>query len=187
MTQARGPLAGRTVAFLTSQKGIEASELLRPWEAVADAGGTPVLVAPEAGTVQTVEHDDQPAETRPVDRTYAAADLSGIDAVVIPGGTINADKLRLVTEAVDLVRSAVDRGLIVAAICHGPWLLVEAGVVKGRRLTSYPSLRTDVVNAGGEWVDAEVNVDDSGDWTLITSRRPRDLDAFCAAVVAALS
>jgi protease I len=182
-----GPLNGRTVAFLTSQKGIEEVELVKPWQAVADAGGRPLLFAPESGTVQAVEHDDAPAGTYPVDRTFVDTTLDGVDAIVIPGGTINADKLRLVPEAVALVQDAVERRIVVAAICHGPWALVEAGVVRGRRVTSYPSVRTDVINAGGEWIDQPVVVDDSGGYRLITSRRPRDLEPFSAAIIDALS
>jgi protease I len=176
-------LTGKTIAFLTSQHGIEEPELTTPWQAVIDAGGTPVLLAPEAGEVSTVNNDLEPSATYPVDRTIADADPGDYDAVVIPGGTVNADTLRTVPEAVAFVTDAVSRKTVVAAICHGPWALVEAGAVRGRTLTSYPSLQTDVRNAGGTWVDEEVHVDDTDGWVLITSRNPGDLPAFSKALV----
>ncbi|WP_111765445.1 DJ-1/PfpI family protein [Nakamurella deserti] len=176
-------LTGKTIAFLTSQHGIEEPELTTPWQAVIDAGGTPVLIAPEAGEVSTVNNDLEPSEAYPVDRVIADADIADYDAVVIPGGTVNADTLRTVGEAVAFVSAAVSSRTVVAAICHGPWALVEAGAVRGRTLTSYPSLQTDVRNAGGTWVDEEVHVDDTDGWVLITSRNPDDLPAFSKALV----
>ena len=178
-------LTGKTVAFLTSQHGIEEPELTTPWQAVLDAGGTPVLLAPETGEVSTVNNDLEPSASYPVDRAVSTADVSDYAAIVIPGGTVNADTLRTVDDAVAFVSEAVSRRKVVAAICHGPWTLIEAGVVAGRTLTSYPSLRTDVTNAGGSWVDEEVHIDDEAGWTLITSRNPDDLPAFSKAVVEA--
>lgn len=176
-------LTGKQIAFVTSQHGIEEPELTTPWQAVIDAGGTPVLLAPEAGEVSTVNNDLEPSASYPVDRTVSGADVDAYAAIVIPGGTVNADTLRTDADAVAFVATAVARGKVVAAICHGPWALVEADVVKGITLTSYPSLKTDIVNAGGSWVYEEVHVDDSAGWTLITSRNPDDLPAFSAAVV----
>lgn len=182
-----GELDGRRVAFVTAQRGIEEAELVEPWKAVTDAGATAVLLAPEAGEVQTVQHDEDKAGKYPVDKQIGHADASDYDAIVLPGGTVNADSLRLVKEAVGFVTEAISRRLVVAAICHGPWALVEADLVRGKTLTSYPSLTTDIKNAGGNWVDEEVQVDDSDGWTLITSRRPSDLKAFNAAIVEQLS
>ena len=176
-------LTGKKIAFLTSQKGIEEAELVQPWQAVHDAGGEPALLAPEAGTVQTVNHDDEKAGTYDVDVLIGDASASDYDAIVIPGGTINADKLRLVPGAVQLVKDAAAGGVVIAAVCHGPWALVEADVLSGKVLTSYPSLKTDIENSGGYWIDEEVHVDDTAGWTLITSRNPGDLDAFGAAIV----
>jgi deglycase len=187
MTASNGSSAGKSVAFLTSQQGIEDAELRRPWQAVKEAGATPVLLAPETGEVRTVDHDEEPAGTQQVDGTIDGANAADFAAVVIPGGTINADKLRVVPEAVEFVQQAVAHRVPVAAICHGPWLLVEAGLVNSRELTSYPSLRTDISNAGGWWLDKEVVVDDRDHWVLITSRNPGDLDAFDAAIVEQLS
>lgn len=176
-------LTGRTIAFLTSQHGIEEPELTTPWQAVLDAGGTPVLLAPATGEVSTVNNDLEPSASYPVDRAISSADVSDYTAVVIPGGTVNADTLRTVDEAVAFVTAAMSRKTVVAAICHGAWTLVEAGAVQGRTLTSYPSLRTDITNAGGSWVDEEVHIDRTGGGTLITSRNPGDLPAFSKALV----
>ncbi len=176
-------LSGKTIAFLTSQHGIEEPELTTPWQAVIDAGGTPVLLAPESGEVSTVNNDLEPSASYPVDRPVASADVSDYDAIVIPGGTVNADTLRTVDDALAFISEAVSRRKVVAAICHGPWALVETGAVRGKTLTSYPSLKTDITNAGGRWVDEEVHVDDADGWTLITSRNPGDLPAFSKALV----
>ncbi len=180
-------LTGRTVAFLTSDKGIEEPELTTPWQAVADEGGTPVLVSAQAGTVRAVNNDLDPGGEYPVDRTLDEVSADEFDALVIPGGTVNADTLRTQEAAQALVTAFVGAGKPVAAICHGPWTLVEAGVVDGVTLTSYPSLATDLRNAGAEWVDREVVVSRTGGSTLITSRNPDDLPAFCAAVVDAVA
>lgn len=180
-------LTGRTVAFLTSDKGIEEPELTTPWQAVADEGGTPVLVSAEAGTVRTVNNDLDPGGEYPVDRTLDQVSADEIDALVIPGGTVNADTLRTQEGAQALVKAVLGAGKPVAAICHGPWTLIEAGVVDGVTLTSYPSLATDLRNAGATWVDQEVVVAQAGGSTLITSRNPDDLPAFSAAVVDAVA
>jgi protease I len=175
-------LTGKRVAFLVANEGIEQVELTGPWAAVEAAGATPVLLAPEAGEVQAFDHLDK-AETFPVDRTVAGESIDDYDALVLPGGVANPDALRQDEAAVEFVRAAVPSGRTVAAICHAPWVLVEAGVVSGRRLTSWPSLRTDLRNAGAEWVDGEVVIDAN----LITSRKPDDLPAFCRELVAAVA
>ena len=175
-------LTDKKVAFLVANEGIEQIELTEPWQAVADAGATPVLVAPEAGQVQAYHHLDK-AETFAVGQTVSEADPSAFDALVLPGGVANPDALRLDKGAVDFIRTFAGSGRPVAAICHAPWALVEADVVNGRSLTSWPSLQTDIRNAGGNWVDEELVVDHN----LITSRRPDDLPAFCRALLNALS
>ena len=170
-------LDGKRVAFLAAE-GVEQVELTEPWRAVKDAGGEPVLVSLEEGQVQAFDHLDR-ADRFPVDQTVADAGANDFDALVLPGGVANPDFLRADEDAVGFVRAFVDGGKPVAAICHGAWTLVEAGVVKGRTLTSFPSIQTDIRNAGGRWVDEEVCVD--GD--LVTSRNPDDLPAFCEALV----
>lgn len=180
-------LTGRTVAFLTSAHGIEEPELTTPWQAVVDAGGTPVLVSAEPGTVSTVNNDLDPSADYPVDRTLDQVSAADVDALVIPGGTVNADTLRTQEGAQALVQAVLGAGKPVAAICHGPWTLIEAGVVDGVTLTSYPSLATDLRNAGATWVDQEVVVSQVAGATLITSRNPDDLPAFSAAVVDAVA
>jgi protease I len=175
-------LEGLRIAFVVANEGIEQVELTEPWKAVEEAGGTPVLVAPEAGTVQAFNHLDK-ADTFPVDVTTADAKLDDYAGVVLPGGVANPDQLRTDEAAVRFVGEAVRRGVPVASICHGPWTLVEAGVVEGRTLTSWPSLQTDIRNAGGTWVDEEVVVDRG----LVTSRNPDDLPAFCSKLVEALA
>ena len=179
-------LSGKTVAFLVAAEGIEQVELTSPWQAVLDAGGTPHLLSPEAGEVQAYEHLDK-ARTFPVDRTVADADVSAYDGLVLPGGVVNPDALRTDAAAVALVKAFVDAGKPVAAVCHAPWTLVEAGVVRDRRVTSWPSLQTDLRNAGAQWVDEQVVVDTSGAGPLITSRNPDDLPAFNEALVKALA
>jgi deglycase len=171
-------LQGKRVAFLVANEGIEQIELTEPWKAVEEAGGEPELIAPESGKAQAFEHLDK-ADTFSVDKTAAEANADDYDGLVLPGGVANPDILRTDEDAVAFTRAFFEAGKPVAAICHGPWTLVEAGVVKGRTLTSWPSLKTDIRNAGGEWVDEEVHVD-SG---LVTSRKPDDLEAFNAKLV----
>ena len=179
-------LDGRRIAFLVANDGIEQVELTEPWQAVERAGGTPTLIAPEAGTVQGRNHLD-PADQFDVGCALADARIDDFDGLVLPGGVANPDELRTRPEAVRFIRSFADAGKPVAAICHAPWTLIDAGLVSGRRLTSWPSLKTDITNAGGEWVDEEVVISAEGPNTVITSRRPDDLPAFCAALVEAFS
>jgi protease I len=177
-------LTGKTVAFLVAPEGIEQAELTEPWKAVEAAGGTPRLVSTAPGEVQAYQHLDK-ADTFPVDDTVERP--GEYDALVLPGGVANPDFLRTQPDAVSFVRSFFDAGKPVAAICHASWTLVEAGVVDGRRLTSWPSLQTDLRNAGAQWVDEEVVVDSSGPTTLVTSRKPDDLPAFNRALVEAFA
>jgi protease I len=170
-------LNGKTVAFLVAAEGIEQVELTEPWKAVEEAGGTPRLVSPESGKVQAFNHLDK-ADTFDVDVPVAEADVADFDGLVLPGGVANPDALRTDAAAMAFVKGFFEAGKPVAAICHAAWSLVEADVVSGRRLTSWPSLQTDIRNAGGTWVDQEVVVDGN----LITSRNPDDLPAFNAAI-----
>ena len=175
-------LTGKTIAFLVAPEGIEQVELTSPWEAVSEAGGTPRLISTDSGEVQAFDHLDK-ADTFPVDEVVGSADASAYDALVLPGGVANPDFLRTKPEAVAFAKALFDAGKPVAAICHAPWTLVEADVLRGRRLTSWPSLQTDIRNAGGDWVDEEVVVDGN----LITSRKPDDLKAFNQALLDALA
>jgi protease I len=175
-------LEGLRVAFMAANEGIEQIELTEPWQAVKDAGGTPELLAPEPGDAQAFNHLDK-ADTFPVDRAIRDADPGDYDALVLPGGVANPDQLRAVPEAVAFVRSMFQAGRPAAVICHGPWTLVEADLVRGRTLTSWPSLRTDIRNAGGSWVDTEVQRCTSGPNVLVTSRKPDDLPAFCKQLI----
>ena len=172
-----GKLEGKRVAFLATD-GVEQVELTEPWKAVEEEGGTPELISLEEGEIQGVNHLDK-ADTFAVDTTVADADASDYDGLVLPGGVANPDFLRADEDAVAFARAFFEAGKPVAAICHGPWTLVEADVVRDRTLTSWPSLRTDIRNAGGNWVDEEVHVD-SG---FVTSRKPDDLPAFCEKLV----
>jgi protease I len=176
-------LSGQRIAFMASNEGMEQIEFTAPWQAVADADGTPELLAPKPGTVQAFNHLDK-GDTFPVDRVIAEADAADYDGLVLPGGVANPDQLRTVPEAVQFVQALFRAGKPAAVICHGPWTLVEADLVRGRRLTSWPSLKTDIRNAGGDWADADVQYCTSGPNMLITSRRPDDLPAFCDAIVA---
>jgi protease I len=171
-------LEGRRVAFMVANEGVEQVELTEPWQAVKEAGGLAELLAPEAGKAQGFNHLDK-GDTFPVDRTIGEAEPADYDALVLPGGVANPDQLRMVPEAVEFIKAMFEAGKPAAVICHGPWTLVEADLVQGRTLTSWPSLRTDIRNAGGNWVDAEVQVCRSGPNVLVTSRKPDDLPAFC--------
>ena len=170
-------LKDKRIAFLAAE-GVEQVELTEPWKAVEQAGGKAELISIEAGEVQAFNHLDK-ADTFPVDRTAAEAQASDYDGLVLPGGVANPDFLRTDEHAVGFVRDFFAQAKPVAVICHGPWTLVEADVVKGRTITSWPSLRTDLRNAGANWVDEEVVVDQG----LVSSRNPDDLPAFCAKVV----
>ena len=171
----------KKIAFLTASEGIERVELTEPWQAVTDAGHTAELLSPDAGEVQLFDHLDK-ADTQAVDRTVADASVADYDALVLPGGVANPDAVRMDADAVGFVRDFVASGKPVAAICHAPWTLVEAGSLSGKRVTSWPSLQTDIRNAGGEWVDEEVVVDGN----LISSRKPDDLPAFTKALLDAV-
>lgn len=168
-------LQGKKIAFLVAPEGVEQVELTEPWKAVEKAGGTPTLVSTEAGEIQAFNHLDK-GDTFTVDATIHDSDQ--YDGLVLPGGVANPDFLRTEPDAVKFVKRFFDEGQPVAAICHAPWTLVEAGVLDGRRLTSWPSLQTDLRNAGAEWVDEEVVVDLTGPAPLVTSRKPDDLEAF---------
>jgi protease I len=170
-------LQGQTIAFLVAPKGVEQVELTTPWQGVAEAGGTPHLVSTKSGRIQAYRHLDR-ADTFQVDAVLGEVTPADYAGLVLPGGVANPDHLRLAPAAVEFARGFFEQGKPVAAICHAPWLLVEADVVRGRVLTSWPSLRTDITNAGGEWVDSEVEVDRRGGNLLITSRKPADLPAF---------
>jgi protease I len=172
-------ISGLRVAFMTANEGVEQIEFTKPWEAVQQAGGEPFLLAPEPGEVQMMDHLDR-ADRFLVDRTLEHAYPADYDALVLPGGVANPDRLRLDRRAVDLVAAMFAAGRPVAAICHAPWTLIEANVVRGRTLTSWPSLRTDVRNAGGSWIEQQVVVCSSGPNVLVTSRKPDDLEVFCA-------
>ena len=167
-------LTGKRVAFLIANEGAEQVELTSPWEAVQQAGGQPVLVAPESGTAQAFNHLDK-GRTFNVDVTVASARVEDFDALVLPGGVASPDRLRTDQAAVRLVRDFFDSGRPVAVICHGPWTVVEADRARGRTLTSWPSVKTDIRNAGGNWVDEEVQVCTAGPSTLVSSRSPDDL------------
>jgi deglycase len=171
-------LQGKHIAVLVANEGVEQIELTRPWEALEDAGAQIELVAPEAGAVQAFNHLDK-GDTFEVDHAVDDVSADDYDGLLLPGGVANPDFLRMNERAVEFARDFFEQGKPVAAICHGPWTLVEGGVVSGRTLTSWPSLKTDIRNAGGTWVDEEVHVDNG----LVTSRRPDDLDAFCAKMV----
>jgi protease I len=170
-------LEGKRIAFLATD-GVEQSELEKPWHEIQKAGAKVQLLSVHDGAIQAVRHMDK-GDTFEVDRLVADADASDYDGLVLPGGVANPDTLRANDKAVRFVRQFFEQSKPVAAICHGPWTLIEAGVVRGRTITSWPSLKTDVKNAGGQWVDEEVHVDQG----LVTSRKPDDLPAFCAKAI----
>jgi protease I len=171
-------MAGRRVAILAAD-GVERVELEQPRQALDQAGARTELLSTHDGKIQAMNNDLDPAGTFPVDRMVADASVSDYDSLLLPGGTVNPDRLRVHAAAVGFVRDFVNTGKPVAAICHGPWSLVEAGIVHGRTLTSFPSIRTDLRNAGANVIDEEVVVDQN----LTTSRSPKDLPAFCARIV----
>jgi protease I len=170
-------LKGHKVAILATD-GVEQVELIEPRKALDAAGAVTHLISPKDGAIQGMNHDEK-ADMLPVDRPLSEVRASEYDALLLPGGVANPDALRLEPAAVQFVREFMLADKPVAAICHGPWLLVEAAAVSGRTLTSWPSLKTDIRNAGGQWVDQPVTVDDR----LITSRKPADIPAFSAAIV----
>lgn len=172
-----GKLDGKTIAFLAAD-GVEQVELTEPWKAVEQEGAKPVLVSLEDGQIQGFEHLDH-GDKFDVDKTVADADAGDYDGLVLPGGVANPDFLRADEDATAFVRAFFEAGKPVAAICHGPWTLIDAGVVDGMKVTSWPSIKTDLVNAGAEWVDEECVVDRG----LTTSRKPDDLPAFCSKIV----
>ncbi|HEY4569166.1 MAG TPA: type 1 glutamine amidotransferase domain-containing protein [Kribbella sp.] len=174
-------MPNRKIAFLVAAEGIERVELTEPWKAVSEAGYQPVLLSPETGEVQTFNHLTA-AEKAPVDQAVADASVDDFDALVLPGGVANPDALRTDEKAVAFVKQFMESGKPVAAICHAPWTLVEADVVRGRRMTSWPSLQTDLRNAGATWVDETVVTDGN----LITSRKPDDLPEFSKTLLAAV-
>jgi protease I len=171
-------LKDKRIAFLMANEGVEQVELTESLEAVRGAGAETDLLAPEAGDIQALNHLDK-GQKFEVDRVVGDADASEYDGLVLPGGVANPDQLRAKPEAVEFVRAFFEAGKPVAAICHAPWTLIEADVVRGRTVTSWPSLQTDLRNAGAEWVDEEVHVDRG----LVTSRKPGDLEAFNAKVL----
>ncbi|MHB8233776.1 MAG: type 1 glutamine amidotransferase domain-containing protein [Solirubrobacteraceae bacterium] len=171
-------LNGKKIAFLVAQEGIEEVELTEPWRAVEQAGGTPELIAPQDGEVQAFQHLDKSSRF-PVNNTLDRADARDYAAAVLPGGVANPDQLRTEEKALEFLRQMFAEGKPVGVICHGPWTLVEADLVRDRTITSWPSLQTDIRNAGGNWVDEQVVVDAG----LVSSRKPDDLPAFCAKIV----
>ena len=170
-------LSGKRIAFLATD-GVEQVELTEPWEAVKQAGATPELISINSGKIQGWNHDKKGKKFK-IDKTVDEVTAEDYDGIVLPGGVMNPDALRTSDQAVDFVRDFYKQGKPIAAICHGPWMLVEADICEGRTLTSWPSLKTDIRNAGGNWVDEELVVDDG----IVTSRKPDDLPAFCPKIV----
>ena len=183
---AKATLKGKTIAFLVANEGIEQVELTEPWKAVQQAGGDPKLISLKAGKAQAFNHLDK-ADTFDVDETVDKATAERYDGLVLPGGVANPDRLRAEPKAVAFAKAFVTSGKPVAVICHGPSTLVEADVVRGRTLTSWPSLKTDIKNAGATWVDEEVHVDTDGPGVLVSSRKPDDLKAFCQEMIDAFA
>ena len=179
MAKTERTLQGRTIAFLVANEGVEQIELTEPWRAVEEAGGRPVLIAPDANKkVQAFNHLDK-GDTFAVDMAVEDANAADFDGLMLPGGVANPDQLRTIPEAVQFVKGFFDAKKPAAVICHGPWTLVEADVLHGRTITSWPSVKTDIRNAGGNWVDQEVCVENG----LVSSRKPDDLPAFCKKMV----
>ena len=175
-------LNGKTIAFLVAPEGFEQVELTEPWKAVEQAGGTPELVSTEVGKIQAFNHLT-PADTFEADKAADSVSASDYAALVLPGGVANPDFLRTNDAAVAFAKSFFAAGKPVAVICHGPWTLIEAEVVRGRTITSWPSVKTDLRNAGANWVDDEVVECSRGPNTLVSSRKPDDLPAFCNTLV----
>ncbi|MCY7395333.1 MAG: type 1 glutamine amidotransferase [Nocardioides sp.] len=180
-------LTGKKIAFLVANSGVEQVELTQPWQALRAAGAETELIAPAAGAVQAFTHDVEKADTFEATLAVATATAADYDGLVLPGGTTNPDALRTDADAVGFVKAFVDAGKPVAAICHGPWTLIEADVLRGKTLTSWPSLQTDVRNAGGTWQDQEAFTCPANGWTLVTSRNPGDLPAFNRATIEAFA
>jgi protease I len=179
-------LEGKKIAFLVAPEGVEQVELTEPWKAVKDAGGTPELISTEVGKVQAFNHLTE-ADSFESDKAAGDAEVDDYDGLVLPGGVANPDFLRTKSDAVSFIKNFFDAGKPVAAICHAPWTLVEADVLRGRTVTSWPSLQTDLRNAGANWVDEELVVDERRGNMLITSRKPDDLPAFCSKLVEAFA
>jgi protease I len=178
--------SGDAVAFLVAPEGVEQAELTEPWKADERAGGKPMLVSIAPGQIHAFNHLDR-ADDFDVDITVDNAKTDDFVGLVLPGGVANPDFLRTEQAAVRFVKSFFDSGKPVAVICHGPWTLVEADVLRGRRITSWPSVQTDIRNAGGEWVDEELVICRNGPNALISSRKPDDLPAFCKALIEAMT
>lgn len=172
-------LDNRSIAILIAPRGTEEPEFVKPKEALENAGAKVTVISMESGSAETNNNDLDPGGSYSVDKSFGDASADEFDGLVIPGGSVGSDKLRGSEQAVAFVRAFFEAGKPVGAICHAPWLLVEADVVKGRTLTSFPTVRTDIENAGGSWVDEEVVVDKG----LVTSRTPDDLPAFCAKLI----
>lgn len=170
-------LSGKKIAFLATD-GFEQSELQRPWDEIKNAGADVELISLKSDEIQGMKHDEK-ADKFKVDKKVSEVSAAQYDGLVLPGGVANPDALRMNKDAVQFVKDFFTQSKPVAAICHGPWTLVEANVLKGRTITSWPSLKTDIENAGGRWVDEEVHVDNG----LVTSRKPEDLDAFCTKAI----
>lgn len=177
------PLNGTTVGIFLAPRGTEEVEFTEPREALTQAGANVHVLGSESGEAETVNDDLNEGDSYAIDRTFSEVDHREYDGLVVPGGTVGADRLRREDDAVSLLRAHVEAGKPAGVICHGPWLAVEAGLADGRTLTSFPTLETDIVNAGGEWVDEELVRDDG----LLTSRNPDDLDAFCDGIVEAFA
>jgi protease I len=171
-------LSGKKIAIIATD-GVEQVELEKPRQAVEDAGAQTDLLSPGSEDIQAMNHDLEPADKFPVGKSISDASPDDYDGLILPGGTVNADRLRIEDDVISFLQEFFKSGKPVGVICHGPWSLVEADLVRGRTLTSYPSVRTDIRNAGGEWVDEEVVVDEG----LVSSRKPDDLPAFCAKIV----
>lgn len=180
-------LTGRNILIISTNYGTESDEIGKPLEYLKEQGADVTVAAPQKSPIQTLKGDKEPGPTVDPDLTLADAQAEGYDAVVIPGGTINADGLRVDADAQRIVAGVAAAGKVVAAICHGPWLLINSGVARGKTLTSYPTLQADLTNAGATWVDEEAKVCPANGFRLITSRTPNDLPAFNREILAALS